>query len=65
MPTKAVLEKYDLTSLWEVAEAVKCGRLNNLNSAMEKHQSFFIKSGIYLILEKLKLIAYRNLFKRA
>nr|XP_018896731.1 PREDICTED: PCI domain-containing protein 2 [Bemisia tabaci] len=65
MPTKAVLEKYDLTSLWEVAEAVKCGRLNNLNRAMEKHQSFFIKSGIYLILEKLKLIAYRNLFKRA
>ncbi|XP_075214175.1 PCI domain-containing protein 2 isoform X2 [Lycorma delicatula] len=64
MPTKAVLEKYDLLQLWEVVEAVKCGKVYQLSDAMQKHQTFFIKCGIYLILEKLKIITYRNLFKK-
>ena len=45
-------------------EAVKEGHLANLNSALEKHEKVFIKWGIFLILEKLKMITYRNLFKR-
>lgn len=64
MPTKAVLEKYDLLQLWEVVEAVKSGRVNQLSDVMQKHQTFFIKCGIYLILERLKIITYRNLFKK-
>merc|ERR1712062_677372 len=47
-----------------VMEAVKEGHLANLNSALEKHEKVFIKWGIFLILEKLKMITYRNLFKR-
>jgi hypothetical protein len=35
-----------------------------LNSALEANEKFFIKAGIYLILEKLKIITYRNLFKK-
>lgn len=31
---------------------------------LDTHQSFFMQWGIYLLLEKLKLLAYRNLFKR-
>jgi hypothetical protein len=31
---------------------------------LDKHQAFFMQWGIYLLLEKLKLVAYRNLFKR-
>ena len=34
------------------------------NEALQKNEGFFIKCGIYLILEKLKIIAYRNLFKK-
>ncbi|XP_039278916.1 PCI domain-containing protein 2 [Nilaparvata lugens] len=64
MPTKAVLEKYELLQLWEVVEAVKCGRVRQLVQAMQNHQAFFIKCGIFLILEKLKIITYRNLFKK-
>lgn len=64
MPTKALLEKYDLLQLWEVVEAVKSGHVNQLGDVMQKHQSFFIKCGIYLILERLKIITYRNLFKK-
>lgn len=40
------------------------GNLLSLNNALEKNEAFFIKCGIYLILEKLKIITYRNLFKK-
>ena len=49
----------------EVVQAVKDGNLLMLNSALDKNEKFFIKCGIFLILEKLKIITYRldlNLF---
>ena len=64
MPTKAVLQKYDLMQFDEVVQAVKQGNLLRLNAALEANESFFISAGIYLILEKLKIITYRNLFKK-
>jgi Transcription-associated recombination protein len=64
MPTRELLDKYDLLQLWDVTVAVKGGQINQLSDAMTKHQTFFIKCGIYLILEKLKMITYRNLFKK-
>jgi hypothetical protein len=64
MPRHAVLQKYDLLPFWGVAEAVKHGNVAQLSDAMKQHEAFFIKCGIYIILEKLKMIAYRNLFKK-
>lgn len=64
LPTRHLLEKYDLMQLWDVGEAVRCGHSKRLTEAIEKHQEFFIKSGIYLILERLRLVTYRNLFKK-
>jgi putative ubiquitin-RnfH superfamily antitoxin RatB of RatAB toxin-antitoxin module len=64
MPSKAVLEKYDLTQFNEVVEAVKQGNILKLNKAIQLHEVFFIKCGIYLLLEKLKIITFRNLFKK-
>ena len=43
---------------------VYLGNLLRLNEALESNEKFFIKCGIYLILEKLKVITYRNLFKK-
>merc|ERR1711983_553730 len=43
---------------------VKQGNLLRLNKALDTNEKFFIKAGIYLILEKLKIITYRNLFKK-
>lgn len=64
MPTQAILKKYDLMEFSEVVLAVKEGNLLRLNEALEKNEKFFIKCGIFLILEKLKIITYRNLFKK-
>lgn len=64
MPTSALLYKYDLLQFSEVAQAVKEGNLLRLNRALLQHEAFFIRCGVYLILEKLKVITYRNLFKK-
>ncbi|CAG9795111.1 unnamed protein product [Diatraea saccharalis] len=64
MPTKKVLYKYDLALFWDLACAVKNGNLRGIDQVMEDYESFFIQAGIYLIVEKLKISAYRNLFKK-
>ncbi|XP_043092000.1 PCI domain-containing protein 2 [Puntigrus tetrazona] len=64
MPTHQLLKKYDLMQFTDVTKAVSEGNLLLLNEALVKHETFFIRCGIFLILEKLKIITYRNLFKK-
>ncbi|XP_024900786.1 PCI domain-containing protein 2 isoform X3 [Pteropus alecto] len=64
MPTIELLKKYHLMQFAEVTKAVSEGNLLLLNEALTKHETFFIRCGIFLILEKLKIITYRNLFKK-
>ena len=40
------------------------GNLLLLSQALQTHEAFFIHYRIYLILEKLKMIVFRNLFKK-
>ncbi|XP_053203290.1 PCI domain-containing protein 2-like [Panonychus citri] len=64
MPTQQLLEKYHLLPFAPIARAVKQGNLSDLVNALETYSDFFWKFGIYLILDKLKIIAYRNAFKK-
>ncbi|RXM36918.1 PCI domain-containing protein 2 [Acipenser ruthenus] len=64
MPTNQLLRKYDLLQFADVTKAVSEGNLMLLNDALAKHEAFFIRCGIFLILEKLKIITYRNFFKK-
>ncbi|CAB3258946.1 unnamed protein product [Arctia plantaginis] len=64
MPTRHVLEKYNLMAFWQLACAVKEGNLGGIDQVMDEHDSFFKNAGIYLIVEKLKIIAHRNLFRK-
>uniref|UniRef100_A0A914I1U1 CSN12-like protein n=1 Tax=Globodera rostochiensis TaxID=31243 RepID=A0A914I1U1_GLORO len=64
MPTQQLLMRHNLGQFADVVTSVKDGNLRDLNLALQKHQHFFIKCGIFLMLEKLKVITYRNLFKR-
>ena len=64
MPKVSFLKKYDLLQFADIAKATGTGNLKLLNQAMEEHEAFFVKCGVYLILEKLKTITYRNLFKK-
>jgi hypothetical protein len=64
VPQRELLEKYQLLQFHELALNVCSGNLLMFAKSLDKHQSFFIKAGIYLILEKLKTVAMRNLFKK-
>jgi len=64
MPKMSLLKKYDMRAFVDVVQAVKSGNLRLLDEALARNESFFIKCGIYLILEKLKIITMRNLFKK-
>ncbi|XP_023570973.1 PCI domain-containing protein 2 isoform X4 [Octodon degus] len=64
MPTVELLRKYHLMQFAEVTKAVSEGNLLLLHEALARHETFFIRCGIFLILEKLKIITYRNLFKK-
>lgn len=64
MPTKEVLEKYDLLPMWDIANAVKRGRVNELVQAMSTYQAFLCKFRVYTVVEKLRMITYRNMFKK-
>ncbi|KAK3749944.1 hypothetical protein QZH41_013850, partial [Actinostola sp. cb2023] len=64
MPSLGVLQKYKLAQFIDIVKSVRTGNLLLFNETLEKQQTFFIQCGIYLILEKLKIITYRNLFKK-
>eukprot|EP01104_Vermistella_antarctica_P014145 TRINITY_DN4406_c0_g1_i1.p1 TRINITY_DN4406_c0_g1~~TRINITY_DN4406_c0_g1_i1.p1 ORF type:complete len:175 (-),score=40.04 TRINITY_DN4406_c0_g1_i1:866-1390(-) len=64
LPRPALLRKYNLYQFLTLSDSVRCGNLSGFNNEMAAHQEFFIQKGVYLILEKLTTITYRNLFKR-
>uniref|UniRef100_A0A8R1DGT8 PCI domain-containing protein 2 homolog n=3 Tax=Caenorhabditis japonica TaxID=281687 RepID=A0A8R1DGT8_CAEJA len=64
MPTFALLHEYRLDEFQEVVAAVKEGNLAQLDAALANNEAFFIKSGIFLMLEKLRMITFRTLFKK-
>lgn len=64
MPRENALYKYKLTEFSPVIRAVKEGNIKGFDEAMEQGKDFFWKFGIYLILEKLRIILYRNIFKK-
>jgi len=64
-PSSELLDKYNLTAQFSsIVRAVREGSVCLLHAALEEHEEFFIQNSIFLILEKLKNVVYRNLFKR-
>ena len=45
----------------EIVPALMHGDIQNFEQNMKIHQSFFLKRGIFLLVEKLKTTLYRNL----
>ena len=64
IPKQSLLIKYNLKEFVDLVTAVRLGDIRLLNATFIKYERFFIGAGIYLLLEKLKFVAYRNLFKK-
>lgn len=63
-PHERLLTKYELTEFQDLIQSIQRGDLEKFNQNLELHQRFYIQKGIYLILEKLKIFVYRNLFRK-
>lgn len=64
MPKESVLENYDLKVFSPVIQSVKEGNIRSFDIALKSGNVFFWKFGIFLVLEKLRNILYRNIFKK-
>lgn len=79
MPTSQLLHEYRLDEFQDVVAGVKGfnlkkttfehetfsdGNLAQLDGALAANEAFFIKCGIFLMLEKLRMITFRTLFKK-
>jgi nuclear mRNA export protein PCID2/THP1 len=64
MPTDIISNTYGLHELVEIGNAIKCGNLKTFNEIFNKNKVIFIRNGTYLVIEQLKNLIYRNLFKK-
>lgn len=64
MPGPAVGTVYGFTDYMDLGRAVIAGNLKSYDEIMQRNQRTFICSGVYLVLEQVKMIAYRNLLKK-
>ncbi|KAI6191824.1 CSN12-like protein [Aphelenchoides bicaudatus] len=63
MPTQNMLDTHDLSCFQELVFAVKEGNVKRFEKVMEHQEDFFIDSGIYLLIEKLRMTTFLNLVK--
>lgn len=64
LPGDSLLEKYKLLEYKDVVLALRRGDLRLLRCALQEHEDRFLRSGVYLVLEKLELQVYRRLIKK-
>lgn len=64
LPKKPVLPKYQLLEYADVVRACKFGDIRLLRHALQAHEDQFLRSGVYLVLEKLELQVYQRLMKK-
>ena len=64
MPGPAISTVYGLTEFVDLGNATIRGDLGTFDRLLQQHQASFVRLGVYLVLEQVKMIAYRNLFLR-
>lgn len=57
--------RYKLPEFQALVSAFKTGNVVQFDQALEDNMDFFVARSIYLLMHRLKLFVYRNLFKRA
>ncbi|ESW26657.1 hypothetical protein PHAVU_003G137300 [Phaseolus vulgaris] len=64
LPKSSLLEKYNLLEYINIVQALRRGDLRLLRRALQDHEDRFLRSGVYLVLEKLELQVYQRLVKK-
>lgn len=64
LPGDLLLERNNLLEYRDVVLALRRGDIRLLRCALQQHEDRFLRSGVYLVLEKLELQVYRRLLKK-
>ncbi|XP_010468175.1 PREDICTED: enhanced ethylene response protein 5-like [Camelina sativa] len=59
-----LLQNYNLHEYTKIVQALRKGDLRLLRHALQEHEDRFLRSGVYLVLEKLELQVYQRLMKK-
>lgn len=63
-PSPRLLRKYNMDSFVQLVDGYRKGDLRQFQASLDQYQDLFIRKGIYLIIDKAKIVVYRNLCKR-
>ncbi|CAK0804691.1 unnamed protein product, partial [Prorocentrum cordatum] len=63
-PAPKTLRRHNLERYEEIARAVSLGDVRLFNRQLEAQEEGLIRSGTFLVVEKLRLLAYQNLCRR-
>lgn len=64
MPSPQLMSAYALDEYNGLTEAIRCGDLRSFNTYLERYQDKYIQQGVFLLIEKLRLVVFRNLLKK-
>ncbi|XP_050429892.1 PCI domain-containing protein 2 [Adelges cooleyi] len=64
MPSKSLLKKYDLELFGELSDYLKMGNVRKFRECIDTNEVYYMKCGVYLVLQKLLNLVYRNLLKK-
>lgn len=62
MPSQHISDIYKLNEFVELGKATIQGNIGVFDQILSNYQASFVRLGVYLVLEQVKMIAYRNLF---
>lgn len=63
-PSPQLLQQYDLKEYNGISSACMKGNLKELEAAIDLHMDYFISLGVFISIEKLRLVTLRNFVKR-
>ncbi|RLN89312.1 hypothetical protein BBJ28_00019492, partial [Nothophytophthora sp. Chile5] len=64
MPSPKLVADYALEEYTGLTDAIRDGNLRLFTEYLNKYQDKFVQQGVYLLIEKLRLLVLRNLFKK-
>jgi nuclear mRNA export protein PCID2/THP1 len=64
LPSRTLLARYNMLWFVDITRALRSGNLSLFTSAVNKHESFFIRKGLYLAIEKMRSLVYRSLCQK-
>lgn len=64
MPGPIIAQQYNFEEYYQIGLAVKAGNIGAFNEVLEANRVAFIHHGVYLVLENVRALVYRSLFRR-